>query len=137
MVLRRPKNQYVHYRGVILSTSIPGRWYVPKCIGVSDIADNKLIGKELGKVCAEMIVSLNNGTYRIAGTRINLAASSMNRKGTVATGYARIGLQIAEAGKTFKSAGGEMVRLKYRMWFDSKNMGTDMTSIVRRGFSVD
>lgn len=131
-VFRQPKNQYVHYRGVVLSTSIPGRWYVPKCIGVSDKSDNKLIGKELGSVCAELVVPLNNGIYRISGTRINLAPSSMGCKDTVGTGYARIALQIAEAGKTFKSAGGEMVRLKYRIWFETKNR-----TIMRRGFSVD
>lgn len=136
-VARQPKNQYVHYRGVILSTSVPGRWYVPKCIGVSDIADNNLIGKELGKVCEKMIVPMNTGAYRIAGTRIRLAPSGSGHTGCVATGFARIALQVADAGRTFKSAGGEMVRLKYRMWFDKKADGNSVKTIVRRGFSVD
>lgn len=137
-VVRQPKNQYVHYRGVVLSTSVPGRWYVPKCIGVANSADNNLIGKELGKVCAEMIVQLASGVYSIAGTRIRLAPSGSGRIGCAATGYARIALQLAEAGQTFKSCGGEMVRLKYRMWFDRKaTSGNNTTTVVRRGFSVD
>lgn len=136
-VARQPKNQYVHYRGVILSTSVPGRWYVPKCIGVADSEDNSLIGKELGKVCEKMIVQMETGVYRIAGTRMRLAPSGSGRTGCAATGYARIALQIADAGRTFKSPGGEMVRLKYRMWFDRKAQGNTVNTIVRRGFSVD
>lgn len=136
-VVRQPKNQYVHYRGVILSTGVPGRWYVPRCIGVADSADNSLIGKELGKVCAGMIVQMNSGSYRVAGTRIMLAPSGSGHTGCAASGYARIALQIADAGRTFKSAGGEMVRLKYRMWFDRKSVAGETKTIVRRGFSVD
>ena len=52
-MLRQPKNQYVHYKGVILSTSSPNNWYVPKCIGVTDKEDNALIGKELGYDCGK------------------------------------------------------------------------------------
>ncbi len=137
-VLRQPKNQYVHYRGIVLSTSVPGRWYVPKCIGVADIADNNLIGKELGRVCEKMIVPMENGVYRIAGTRKRLAASAMHRTGTSATGYARIALQLAEAGQTFKSAGGEKIRMRYLMWFESKTVSPGVkTTVTRRGFSLE
>ena len=77
-MLRQPKNQYVHYKGVILSTSSPNNWYVPKCIGVTDKEDNALIGKELGSVCSDMIVAsgslseiaAGNGLYKVVGTRI-------------------------------------------------------------------
>lgn len=142
-MLRQPKNQYAHYKGVILSTSSPNNWYVPKCIGVSDPEDNNLIGKELGSICEPMIVvcggsvqeiAAGNGLYKVIGTRVK-ASKKGQRVKTQACCYARIALQFAAAGKTFKSAGGEMVRMKYRLWFhlDKKTNKT----IVRRGFSAD
>lgn len=142
-MLRQPKNQYVHYKGVILSTSSPNNWYVPKCIGVTDKEDNNLIGKELGAICSDMIVMVNggvpgiaaeNGLYKVIGTRVKASKKGSKAK-TQACCYARIALQFAAAGKTFKSAGGEMARMKYRLWFhlDKKTNKT----IVRRGFSAD
>ena len=142
-MLRQPKNQYVHYKGVILSTSSPNNWYVPKCIGVTDKEDNNLIGKELGSICSDMIVMVNggvpgiaaeNGLYKVIGTRVKASKKGSKAK-TQACCYARIALQFAAAGKTFKSAGGEMARMKYRLWFhlDKKTNKT----IVRRGFSAD
>lgn len=141
--LRQPKNQYVHYKGVILSTSSPNNWYVPKCIGVTDKEDNTLIGKELGRICEDMIVMVSggvgeiaaeNGLYKVVGTRVK-ASKKGNKAKTQAACYARIALQFAAAGKTFKSAGGEMARMKYRLWFhvDKKTNKT----VVRRGFSAD
>ncbi len=141
--LRQPKNQYVHYKGVILSTSSPNNWYVPKCIGVTDKEDNNLIGKELGRICEDMIVMVSggvgeiaaeNGLYKVVGTRVK-ASKKGNKAKTQAACYARIALQFAAAGKTFKSAGGEMARMKYRLWFhlDKKTNKT----VVRRGFSAD
>lgn len=142
-MLRQPKNQYVHYKGVILSTSSPNNWYVPKCIGVTDKEDNNLIGKELGSICEDMIVvvgtniadiAAGNGLYKVIGTRVKASKKGAKPK-TQASCYARIALQFAAAGKTFKSAGGEMARMKYRLWFhlDKKTNKT----IVRRGFSAD
>lgn len=142
-MLRQPKNQYVHYKGVILSTSSPNNWYVPKCIGVTDKEDNNLIGKELGAICSDMIVMVDggvagiaaeNGLYKVIGTRVK-ASNKGNKPNTQASCYARIALQFAAAGKTFKSAGGEMARMKYRLWFhlDKKTNRT----VVRRGFSAD
>ena len=141
--LRQPKNQYVHYKGVILSTSSPNNWYVPKCIGVTDQEDNNLIGKELGSICEGLIkvcggtieeIAAGNGLYKVIGTRVKASKKGAKAK-TQACCYARIGLQFAAAGRTFKSAGGEMVRMKYRLWFhlDKKTNKT----VVRRGFSVD
>lgn len=141
--LRQPKNQYVHYKGVILSTSSPNNWYVPKCVGVTDKEDNNLIGKELGTICSDMIVMVDggvpgiaaeNGLYKVVGTRVKASAKG-NKVKTQACCYARIALQFAAAGKTFKSAGGEMAKMKYRLWFhlDKKTNKT----IVRRGFSAD
>lgn len=141
-MLRQPKNQYVHYKGVILSTSAPNTWYVPKCIGVTDTEDNNLIGKELGAICSDMIVAVGsiqeiaagNGLYKVIGTRVK-ASQKGNRPKTQASCYARIALQFANAGKTYKSAGGEMARMKYRLWFhlDKKTNKT----VVRRSFSAD
>lgn len=142
-MLRQPKNQYVHYKGVILSTSSPNSWYVPKCIGVTDVEDNNLIGKELGNICSDMIVMVDggvsgiaaeNGLYKVVGTRVKASKKGTKEK-TQACCYARIALQFAAAGRTFKSAGGEMVRMKYRLWFHhDRNSGK---TVVRRGFSVD
>lgn len=142
-MLRQPKNQYVHYKGVILSTSSPNSWYVPKCIGVSDIEDNNLIGKEIGTICSDMIVTCGgtiqeiaagNGMYRVVGTRVKASKKGQKPK-TQSCCYARIALQFAAAGKTFKSAGGEMARMKYRLWFDTDEKTNK--AIVRRGFSAD
>ncbi|MCM1311185.1 MAG: hypothetical protein NC301_09240 [Bacteroides sp.] len=136
VVRRLAKNQYVHYKGVILSTSKPNTWYVPKCIGVGDIKDNVLIGKELATVCKDLIVERSNasnqfkdGTFNVVGTKVK-ASSGGHKAGTQAICYARIALQFAQAGRTYKGAGGEMVQMKYRLWFDTRK------SIVRRGFSV-
>lgn len=141
-MLRQPKNQYVHYKGVILSTSAPNTWYVPKCIGVTDTEDNNLIGKELGAICSDMIVAIGsiqeiaagNGLYKVIGTRVK-ASQKGSRPKTQGSCYARIALQFANAGKTYKSAGGEMARMKYRLWFhlDKKTNKT----VVRRSFSAD
>lgn len=142
-MLRKPKNQYVHYKGVILSTKSPNEWYAPKCIGVADKADNELIGKELGKICADMIVecggtvqeiAAGNGLYKVIGTRVKASKKGSKAK-MQACCYARIALQFANAGATFKSAGGEMVRMKYRLWFHLDK--TTNKTVVRRGFSVD
>ncbi len=147
--LRQPKNQYVHFKGIILSTSSPNNWYVPKCIGVCDPVDNGLIGKELGSLCEDMIVPVGNYTqvaaanrlYKVVGTRVK-ASHKANRPKTQACCYARIALQFADAGRTYKSAGGEMARMKYRLWFDQRDViqdgvKVDKITIVRRGFSVD
>lgn len=148
--LRQPKNQYVHYKGVILSTSSPNSWYVPKCIGVTDKEDNNLIGKELGSICEGLIqvcggtvaeVAAGNGLYKVIGTRVKASKKGAKEK-TQACCYAKIGLQFAAAGRTFKSAGGEMARMKYRLWFEQRDVykngvKIDKQTVVRRGFSVD
>lgn len=134
VVRRLGKNQYVHYKGVILSTSKPNQWYVPKCIGVSDKSGNTLIGKELATICRELIVERTNaanpakdGVFNVVGTTIKASAKG---HGSQSSCYARVAIQFAQAGRTYKGAGGEMVQLKYRLWFDTKK------SVVRRAFSV-
>ncbi len=121
----------------------------PKCIGVTDKEDNALIGKELGSVCSDMIVAsgslseiaAGNGLYKVVGTRVKASKKGTKPK-TQACCYARIALQFAAAGKTFKSAGGEMARMKYRLWFEQRDvikngLKVDKQTVVRRGFSAD
>lgn len=134
VVRRLGKNQYVHYKGVILSTSKPNQWYVPKCIGVADAKDNNLIGRELAFICRDLIVErtttanpAKDGIFNVVGTTVKASA---NRSGTQSSCYARVAIQFAQAGRTYKGAGGEMVQLKYRLWFDTRK------SVVRRTFSV-
>lgn len=122
--LRLAKNQYCHYKGVILSTSAPNKWYVPKCIGVCDLGYQNLIGKELASICESMIKLANrtrrpydDGVYQVCGTRIK-ASLKGHVSETQGSCYARIALQFATAGATFKGAGGEPANMKYRLWFD-------------------
>lgn len=56
---RQPKRQYVHFKGIKLSKGEPGKWYVPKCVAVTDRAkDGNLIGKEMPTLCASLFLSL-------------------------------------------------------------------------------
>lgn len=67
---RQPKSQYVHFKGIRLSKGEPGKWYVPKCIGVADPkTDSNLIGKELPTLCASLFYVGTGGFYRIQGNR--------------------------------------------------------------------
>lgn len=152
VMLRQPKNQYAHYKGVILSTSSPNNWYVPKCVGVADKSDNDLIGKELGKICSGMIkkkesrlggvIDPADSVYLVSGTSVKASKKGYSPN-TQASCYVRIALQFANAGRSFKSAGGEMARMKYRLWFEcrrsylTEGSGYIEKTIVRRGFSAD
>lgn len=67
---RAPKTQYVHFKGIRLSKGTPGKWYVPKCIGVADeAADRELVGKELPGLCASLFYVSGDGVFRIQGVR--------------------------------------------------------------------
>lgn len=138
--LRQPKNQWVHYKGIILSTSSPNTWYVPKCIRVSNSDNNNLIGKEFSSICRDLFTVLQvpskanayQGVYKIAGTSVKISPKGWY-KGSKGKAYVRIALQFANAGTTYKSAGGEMATMKYRLWFDQANSKTT----ERRTFSAD
>lgn len=136
-VLRQPKRQYVHYRGIVLQTGTPGKWYVPKCIAVDGCtSNNNFIGKTLGKICESLISPLGDtGVYSVTSTRKRLSAKGA-KAGTAATGFSEIALQFAEATNAFKTPGGEMARMKYRLWFEPKRKDGKTTYIARRGFSV-
>lgn len=115
---RQPKSQYVHFKGVRLSKGTPGKWYVPKCIGVADPkTDSNLIGKELPTLCASLFYVGHGGFYRMQGSRKKIVLkSTTNSKGTCHKAYAPIGVQIARLKPTGgKDSGGEIVRMKYRV----------------------
>lgn len=115
---RQPKSQYVHFKGVRLSKGTPGKWYVPKCIGVADPkTDSNLIGKELPTLCASLFYVGHGGFYRMQGSRKKIVLkSTTNSKGTCHKAYAPIGVQIARLKVTGgKDSGGEIVRMKYRV----------------------
>jgi hypothetical protein len=136
---RQAKHQFVHFKGITLSTGVPGKWYVPKCIGAEGEDNQTLIGKELGALCRSLIYSAAEGkALRIQGVRKNVVSpatsGSVALSGTTTTsGYARVALQIAESGQGYKSAGCEMVELKYRVWFNKVSKGKYRE---RRGFSM-
>ena len=129
---RSPKNQYVHYKGVVLSTGKPGEWYVPKCVSVADERDSALIGKELPSVCQDLIV-FNDGreAMHVVNTNIWSYVYDANRRCPIHT---KIGLQFASAGTGFKTSGGEMVQMKYRLWWHIEQGKQPYTL---RGFSVE
>ncbi len=86
-------------------------------------------------------IAAGNGLYKVVGTRVKASRKGTKPK-TQACCYARIALQFAAAGKTFKSAGGEMARMKYRLWFEQRDVirngiKIDKKTVVRRGFSAD
>ena len=81
--------------------------------------------------------------YQIKGTRICIVdpvqVATLNRRGgsgsenCKTTAYVRIALQFAAAGQSYKGAGGEMVRMKYRIW----NQKDGARYIKRHTFSVE
>lgn len=129
---RQAKNQYVHFKGIVLTEGTPNKWYVPKCKAVGNNLFNTLIGKELGTICADLIK--NKGTYKqVRYTSIKFQKPSISYRGRKSA-YAKIGLQFAAIGTSYKGAGGEMVKMKYRVWYnkDSTNEYKE-----RHTFSVD
>ena len=122
---RQPKNQYVHFKQIVLSTGEPNKWYVPKCISVDGVSNQNLVGKELPSLCQTMIYTENirhsmNGyseyVFRIQGQRKRISYKACVDN-TDASGYAKIALQLARTSENSKSPGGEIVPMKYRLWF--------------------
>ena len=137
---RQPKNQYVHFKGIILSTGTPNTWYVPKCIAVADErTDKNLIGKELPTLCATLICPMNSSgrVFRVKNTRKRCSYQGAVDK-TDAEVYAKVGLQLAYTGKNSKSSGGEMVAMKYRLWWFTPRLDPhNPLPYTLRGFSVE
>lgn len=140
---RQPKNQYVHFKGIVLSTGKPNEWYVPKCIAVADEArDGNLIGKEMPTLCQSLIYydkssEVGQTVYAVQHTRKKCSLRG-EAEDTQAEVYAKIGLQFAVSDTLRKSSGGEMVKMKYRLWwFCDKNPIPFGTAKALRGFSVE
>ena len=147
---RQAKTQYVHFKQIVLSTGEPNKWYVPKCINVAGDTNQNLIGKELPSLCASLIYA-ENTTVRLSGYdeyvfRIQGQRKKVSYKGqavgTDATGYAKIALQLATTSENSKSPGGEIVPMKYRIFFDkgiirSSNSGARAYHPGLRSFSVE
>ena len=149
---RSPKTQYVHFKGIVLSQGTSGQWYVPKCVSVADKAvDGNLIDKELPTLCRSLIeektidISSKSGTtatisgYRVQGLR-NFVTNT-NGKNMQHRGYVSIAVQVArQSNNTAKDAGGEMVKLKYRISRKrnkNKELGTYSDYIWYRSFSLE
>lgn len=138
---RQPKNQYVHFKGIILGKGTPGKWYVPKCVGFAgDSGDRNLIGKELPTLCSSLFYVGHGGYYRIQGLhRKIILRSTPSEKNTYHRGYARIGIQIARLNEYGgKDSGGEIVKMKYRISQRNfiRETGRNSYSWLR-SFSVD
>lgn len=132
---RQPKNQYVHFKGIVLSTGTPNQWYVPKCIAVADEKrDGNLIGKELPTLCKSLIYKDDQGRYAVQHTSKKCSYKAEIQK-TDAEVYAKIGLQFAVSDTLRKTSGGEMVGMKYRLWWYTPE--TRVPPYVLRGFSVE
>ena len=140
---RQPKNQYVHFKGIVLSTGTPNQWYVPKCIAVADEErEGNLIGKELPTLCQSLIFLDRRST--VGGTRYVVQHTGKKcslrgeLKDTQAEVYAKIGLQFAVSDTRRKTSGGEMVRMKYRLWWWTSDDPVPFgTAKALRGFSVE
>lgn len=138
VLTRQPKNQYVHFKGIVLSTGKPNEWYVPKCIAVADEKrDGSLIGKEMPTLCQSLIYQDKAGRYAVQNTSKKCSHRGATED-TQAEVYAKIGLQFAVSDARRKSSGGEMVRMKYRLWwFTEKNPLPFGRAYTLRGFSVE
>ena len=135
---RQAKNQYVHFKGIVLSTGTPNQWYVPKCVAVADEkTDKNLIGKELPTLCQSLIYQDKKGRMAVQYTSKKCSHRGQD-EGTTAEVYAKIGLQFAVSDARRKSSGGEMVKMKYRLWwFSDKNPLPFGKVYTLRGFSVE
>ena len=140
---RQPKNQYVHFKGIVLSTGTPNQWYVPKCIAVADEKrEGSLIGKELPTLCQSLIYqdkksSVGETIYAVQHSRKKCSLRG-DAEDTQAEVYAKIGLQFAVSDTRRKTSGGEMVKMKYRLWwFVDKDYSVFGRAYTLRGFSVE
>ena len=145
---RQPKNQYVHFKQIVLSTGEPNKWYVPKCISVDGDTNQNLVGKELPTLCQTLIYAENqrvalSGFYeyvfRIQGQRKKVTFKAGLAKSD-ASGYAKIALQLATTSENSKSPGGEIVPMKYRIWFVGNAIRVSNNTRYHqalRGFSVE
>ena len=134
-IQRQPKTQYVHFKGIVLSQGEPNKWYVPKCISVANkLVDGNLIDKEISTLCRSLITASGSG-YRIQGVRNKVSWAQDSEK---STGYASIAVQVAtHRDNRSKTAGGEMVKMKYRIQKVRKKEPGVVYTTWFRTFSLD
>lgn len=116
---RQKKLQYVHYKGVILSKGTPGKWYVPKCTAVANMAaDANLIDREVSSIAAQLVKTRSTSggeILQLAGVR-KLLTKIGNGKNFKRSGYINLAVQVAKLNKKGgKDAGGELARFKLRV----------------------
>lgn len=148
---RQKKLQYVHYKGVILSKGTPGKWYVPKCTAVSNMAaDANLIDREVSSIAGQLVKTKSSSTtggevLQLAGVRKRLTKSG-NSKNFKRSGYINLAVQVAKLNsKGGKDQGGELARFKLRVapkkvYLDKINPTTNKkqyTYVYVRTFSVE
>ena len=148
---RQKKLQYVHYKGVILSKGTPGKWYVPKCTAVSNMAaDANLIDREVSSIAGQLVKTKSSSTtggevLQLAGVRKRLTKLG-NSKNFKRSGYINLAVQVAKLNsKGGKDQGGELARFKLRVapkkvYLDKINPTTNKkqyTHVYVRTFSVE
>lgn len=132
-IKRAPKRQYVHYKGVVLNTSVAGSWYVPKCTAVDNPkADGNMLNCELGGLCRPFVQQKandadGNAVYRMAGVRNKITAKKSSH--TQNSAYTQIGLQVVSYNADGSMAvGGNMLKLKYHLRRQKKKVGTKVVN---------
>lgn len=132
-IKRAPKRQYVHYKGVVLSTSTPNTWYVPRCI---EVEDPKLYGNmlncELGGLCRPFVVqeandASGNAVYRMSGVRNKVTNKKSSH--TQNSAYTQIGIQVVSYNADGSVAvGGNILKLKYHLRRHKMRIGANLVN---------
>lgn len=134
---RRQKTQYVHYKGIVLSKGVAGKWYEPHCVRVMDEKkDLGLIDRKIPDLCASLMYEKEANLWRVQGVRNRV--STRNGKGFQHRAYVPMGVQLCRlSGNYGKSAGGEMICFKYRI-FRERVKGEDgsVSYVWHRRFSL-
>jgi hypothetical protein len=128
---RSPKRQYVHYKGVVLSTSTAGTWYVPKCTAVSNAnADSNMLNCELGGLCRPFVKQESdnadgNAVYKMTGVRNKITFGKSSH--TQNSAYTQIGIQVVSYNADGSVAvGGNILKLKYHLRRQKKYVGREV-----------
>lgn len=124
---RSEKTQFVHYKGIVLSRGEANKWYVPRCIGVDkSVSDKSILDKEINGLCSAMVRlrgndANGNAVYKMQGVRNRITSTNGAKRQHEA--YARLAVQaVVLNDKGGKSAGGEMIHLRY--WLRRKKVFT-------------
>lgn len=136
-VARRQKTQYVHYKGIVLSKGLAGKWYEPYCTGVMDEKeDRELIDRKIPELCRSLVQEKEENVWRVQGVRNRV--SLRNGKGYQHKAYVPMGIQLCRlSGSHGKDPGGEMVFLKYRVFRERVKSDDGVVSYVwHRRFSL-